>query len=77
MEIYKSKGRIKVKNWERLGESERRSERIPKLLIYTEGMKDTFLIHNTKLVEMIEGLEISIIQRATGSLNLLKDNFTS
>ena len=36
-------------------------------------MNDVFLIYNTKQAEMIEGLEISIIQRATRSLIVPKD----
>ena len=75
METYEPEGRIMVKNWERLKESS--SSSVSKLLICIKSMNDAFLIHSTKLAEMIEELEISIIQRATGNLILPKDNFTS
>lgn len=52
MEINEPKYRIKVKNWERLGESENRSGKISKLLIYIEGLTDAFLTHNKKLAKM-------------------------
>lgn len=35
-------------------------------------MNDAFLTHSTQLAEMMKGLEISITQRATRSLSLLK-----
>lgn len=64
---------IMVEIWERLGENGQRSERIPTLLIYLRKYERCFLTHSTELAEWSE---ILIIWRATGSLILLKDNFT-
>lgn len=67
----KSGNKVK-KKWESLGTSGSGNEKIPKLLIYIEDMSDAFLTHSTQLAEMMKGSEISITQRATRSLNLLK-----